>query len=208
MRIDSMLPSKRVRGRWLCHMEDGSILRVGEGEVASFALHTGMELSTEILAALNSATVRSTLREKALALIAARPLSRKELVDKLAAKAEGEDAQQVVQETADWLEELGYLNDAAYAEAVAQHYAVKGYGERKIRDELWRRGVPREYWETAAQAAPPPDEGIDAFLRQKLRGREPDRDDLRRLSAALARRGYGWEDVKEGLRRYGAEPEE
>ena len=92
MRIDSMLPSKRVRGRWLCHMEDGSILRVGEGEVASFSLHTGMELSTEILAALNSATVRSTLREKALALIAARPLSRKELVDKLAAKAEGEGA--------------------------------------------------------------------------------------------------------------------
>ena len=35
------------------------------------------------------------------------------------------------------------------ARMVVRHYAAKGYGPRKIRDELYRRGVPREFWEDA-----------------------------------------------------------
>ena len=47
------------------------------------------------------------------------------------------------------LEELGFLNDASYAEQVVRHYSAKGYGLRKLRDELYRRGVPRELWDEA-----------------------------------------------------------
>ncbi len=206
MRIAELVPSKRVRGRWLCHLEDGTILRVGESEVLSFSLYAGMELDEQTAAALTAAVEKSGLREKALGLIATRPLSRRELLKKLT--AENDENTQAASEIADWLEDLGYLNDAEYAKTVARHYAAKGYGEKKIRDELWRRGVPREYWDTAAEAAPPPGDGVDAFLRQKLRGKAPDEKDLKRLSAALARRGYGWSDIKEGLRRYGAEIEE
>ena len=38
MVIEELKPSKRVEGRWLAVLEDGSILRVGEGEVIDFAL--------------------------------------------------------------------------------------------------------------------------------------------------------------------------
>lgn len=207
MIITKLLPSTKVRGRWLCHLEDGSLLRLGESEVLSFSLYTGMELSGEIMKALAAAAGKSALREKALKLISVRPLSRKELLGKLTA-GDGEESAREAAEIADWLEELGYLNDAEYAKTVARHYAAKGYGEKKIRDELWRRGVPREHWDGAADSAPAPDDGIDAFLRQKLKGREADQADLKRLSAALARRGYRWSDIKDGLRRYGAEIEE
>ena len=44
MKIEKLEPSRRKQGRWLVHLEDGSILRVGEGEVVSFSLYTGMEL--------------------------------------------------------------------------------------------------------------------------------------------------------------------
>ena len=33
MRIRKLAPSGRVEGRWLCHLEDGTILRLGESEV-------------------------------------------------------------------------------------------------------------------------------------------------------------------------------
>lgn len=222
MRIAKLAPSAKVQGRWLCHLEDGTILRVGENEVLQFCLYTGLELDDETLEQLAAAAEKSKLREKALNLIAARPMSRKEFLKKLTARKrpdaeetygceareEEEDFAAAAQEVADWLEDLGYLNDAEYAKSVARHYSAKGYGPGKIRDELWKRGVPREFWDQAGESANDPADGIDAFIRQKLKGATPDPKETKKLTDALARRGYRWNDIKDGLRRYGAEIEE
>ncbi|MFQ6954240.1 MAG: hypothetical protein ACLRSP_01600 [Flavonifractor plautii] len=62
---------------------------------------------------------------------------------------------------------------------------------------------------TALEGLSGPEEAIDAFLQKKLRGAELSDPKVRRRAAdALARRGYRWEDISAGLRRYGAEPEE
>lgn len=212
MKLNKLSPSTRVKGRWLCCLEDGSILRVTENEVASFSLHTGMEVDGALRARLEEAVARGTAREKALDLIAARPLSRKELVEKLTARPRDREKcpmpAALAEEAADWLEGLGYLNDAEYAKTVARHYSAKGYGVGKIRDELWKRGVPREYWDEGMEAAEEPEDGIDAFLRRKLKGAPPGPKELKRVSDALARRGYRWDEIKDGLRRYGAEIDE
>lgn len=183
-------------------MEDGSILRLGEGEVVRFALYAGKELSETEAEELQRAAKGSALKEKALSLLARKPQSRKELERKL---GEWEASEQEAQAICDRLEELGYLNDAAYAGMVARHYSAKGYGERKLRDELYCRGISRELWEEALAQAYDPAQAIDDFLAKKLSGREPDRQELKKVSDALARRGYRWSDISEGLRRYGAE---
>ena len=125
MKIEKLAPSARVEGRWLCHLEDGSILRVGESEVVSFALYTGKELTDEELTALEGAVEARSVREKALTLVTGRSMSRKELVDKLTARPRDEKKKPVNAEQAEaaayWLTELGYLNDAEYARAVARH---------------------------------------------------------------------------------------
>lgn len=206
MRIEKLAPSTKVQGRWLCHLDDGSILRVGEGEVVSFALYSGMELDEATYEALTAAVQKSAVRERALNLIAARPLSRRELLEKLTAKprdpkkepADPAEAEAV----ADWLEELGYLDDARYARSVVEHYSAKGYGERKLRDELWRRGVPREYWADALETQGDPAEAIDRFLEQKLRGWSGDRRELKRVTDALARKGFSWSEISDALGRY------
>jgi len=86
-----------------------------------------------------------------------------------------------------------------------RHYSEKGCGEHKLRDELYRRGVPRELWEDALSQATDPADAIDAFLQKKLAGRQPDRKELKKVSDALMRRGYGWEDISAALRRFGAQ---
>ena len=217
MRLNKLSPSQKVRGRWLLYLEDGSILRVGEAEVASLGLYAGMDLTAETLEALRAAQRRSALREKALRALELRPLSRKELVDKLTTRPRKRESgeqeeppdRETAQAVADWLEELGYLNDEEYAKSVVRHYSAKGYGARRLRDELCRRGVPREFWEEALAEAEESDECIDAFLAKKLRGTEPgDRKALKRASDALARRGYSWSEIRDALARYGMEPEE
>ncbi len=209
--------SQHVAQRWLVWLDDGSLIRVTENEVVEFALYQGMELSDETYDALVEKAQRSTVRGKALDLIAAKPMSRRELVGKLTAKRpRGKDGkekppladEELANETADWLEELGYLNDEEYAKQVVRHYSAKGYGEHKVKDELFRRGVPREYWEAALLETVEPEEGIDAFLQKRFKGQQPDQKELKRASDALARRGYRWNEIREGLNRYGAGIEE
>lgn len=202
MRIEELKPSKRVQGRWLAVLEDGSILRVGEGEVIDFALYAGKELTDEEAERLTAAAHRTGLKEKTLDLLTRKPMSRKELERKL---AEWEAGEEETESICARMEELGFLNDAAYAAQVVRHYSAKGCGEHKLRDELYRRGVPRELWEEALAQAADPADAIDAFLRKKLAGKEPDRKELKKASDALMRRGYGWEDISAALRRFGAQ---
>lgn len=217
MKITKLEPSQHIKERWLCYLEDGSILRVTENEVVAFGLYAGMELSPARLEELRQAAGESRVRSKALDYIASKPMSRKELVDKLTArpprKRDGTEREPIATpeqaaEVADWLEDLGYLNDAQYARTVVEHYSAKGYGDRKVRDELFRRGVPRQYWAEALEGAREPEEGIDAFLEKRFRDRTPDQKELKRASDALARRGYRWNEIREGLNRYGANIEE
>ena len=212
MRIAKLLPSARIQGRWLCHLEDGTILRVTGNEVACFGLYSGMELTEETKVKLEEAVRRGEVLERALRLLSGRPMSRKELVDKLTARPRDKEKEpipeELAEEAANRLEELGYLNDAEYARTVARHYAAKGYGERKLRDELWKRGVPRAYWDQALEEVQDPTDAMDEFIRRKLMGRTADRETLGKLSAALARRGYRWEDIRAALGRYGGDEEE
>lgn len=214
MVIAKLEPSQHVAERWLVWLEDGSLIRVTENEVVEFALYQGMEVSDQLYDALVEKAQRSAARGKALDMVAARPMSRRELVDKLTARRpktrDGRERppladEALANETADWLEKLGYLNDAEYAAQVVKHYSAKGYGEHKVKDELFRRGVPKNLWDEALAQAVEPEDGIDEFLQKRFKGCRPDQKELKRASDALARRGYRWNEIREGLNRYGAD---
>lgn len=202
MKISKLEPSARKKGRWLLRLDNDELLRVGEREMIDFALYAGMELEDEVLEALRASAKRSGFQDYALNLLSTRPLSCRELTQKL----EGKDCPpEQAAAIAERLCELGYLDDRAYAFTVVRHYAEKGYGPYKIRDELYRRGVPKIYWEEALADRADAADSIDSFVRRKLRGVEaPDRRDWKRISDALARRGYSWSDISAALRRYNA----
>lgn len=226
MKIEKMEPSKHKQGRWLVWLDDASIVRLGEGDVVSLGLYAGKELSDAEGEALVAAGERSKLMERAVGLLSQRPMSRKELLDKLCAPprpkrgkypyerldAEDDPDPEVLLEqretlreqaeaVADHLADLGLLNDEEYARTVVRHYGAKGYGPRKLREELYRRGVPREYWEDAMGEREPDEGQIDKLVRQKLRDAEPTRENLKKVSDYLARRGYGWEEISAALDR-------
>lgn len=203
MVIQELKPSRRVRDRWLAVLEDGSILRVSKNQIADFALYAGRELSDEEGERLLEAIENENFRAHALRMITDTARSRKEFI-KLLEKINCPPGK--AQEIADWLEDLGYLDDAAYAREVVELYVRKGYGARKIRDELYRRGVPRELWDDALSQVEDAESAsaIDAFLEKKLRGSH-DPKEVKKASDALARRGFSWSEISEALRRYGME---
>lgn len=199
MVIQELKPSQRVQGRWLAMLEDGSILRVGQQEIADFALYAGRELTEEEAAALTAGLRSRQMRERALELLSRKPQSRRELTRKLNEWGAGPEEADAV---CDRMEELGYLNEAAYAARIVEVYSARGFGEKKLRDELYRRGVPREEWDEALARVEDATQAIDDFLRKKLTGWTGDRKQLQKVTAALARRGFSWSDIRDALARY------
>ena len=184
------------------YLEGGDLLRVTGAELLRFGLYKGMDLTPELVVELQAAAQKSQLKQTAARMASGRMLSKKEVQRRLTKK--GADEEEAA-EMADWLESLGAVDDAGYAGAVARHYGAMGYGAGRVRQELMRRGVPRELWDEALAQLPPAGEAIRRFLDAKLRGRAMTPEESRRLAAALQRRGFSWNDIRPALNERGQE---
>ena len=193
--------SKHIRGRVLAFFEDGTLLRFTENEVLRHQLYAGKELSPEEVQALTELSRLASAKHRAAQIISRTLVSRAELIDRLRQKGERpEDCEAAAQ----WLEELGLLDDERTAATVVRHYAQKGYGRKKIESELFRRKLPRTLWAQALSELGNGAEELDRLVERRLRGRFPDEKELKRLQGYLLRRGYDWQQVKEALERCGA----
>ncbi len=205
MQVERVEPSRHKKGRILVFLDDGACLKITEQELLDFGLRPGDELDEDTLRRLKEAAGVSNTRAAAADLIGKRAMSRRDLERKLQEKGANEAEARYA---AEWLEAIGALNDAEYAAALARHYSGRGYGPARVREKLYEKGIPRELWEDALEQIPENDGQIDAFLTGKLRGREPDEKEKRRLTNALLRRGYPWGDIKAAWTRLGEETEE
>lgn len=195
---------KTSTDRILVEFEKGESLRSTLAAVTDARLYVGMELDEDAFAALKRSSSRGLERQKALELLSRRPHSRRELKDKLLRRGVSEeDAEDCVQ----WLSDRGFLDDEEYAGAVARHYAAKGYGAGRVRSELQRRGIDRELAADTLSDLPDNAGKIDAFLARKLTDVN-DREAVRKVSAALFRRGFSWEEIRAALRRFDSSIEE
>lgn len=199
MRIEEVKKSERKKGRFLVRLEDGNILRVTEEELLRFGLRAGMELDGEAMEAVAASVRASSAKAAAANMIGSRALSKKELTRRLVKKGNDESDARAA---ADWLEDIGAVDDAGYAAALVRHYGGKGYGPARVREELRRRGVDRELWDAALEEMPEAAEILDALIRKKCRGELSDPKEKKRVSDGLLRRGFAWSDVKAAMGRY------
>lgn len=195
---------KTSPGRLAVVFEDESEVKSNLAVVSDLRLFTGRDMDEEEVRELKLLSSRSLAREKALEYISRRPMSKKELEKKLLDKGHDEDTAAYC---IDWLTEHGFMDDGRYAAAVVRSYSNKGYGPGRVKSELMRRGVERELWDEAMEHIPEGTDKIDKFIASRLKDPE-DRDQVRKVSAALYRRGYGWEDIRSALRRFSAELED
>ena len=198
MKLDRLEPLAQS-GRVKLVFSDGSVLKTQPYLVSDFGLCAGLELDDEQMQALYAAAKKASARERAVRIVAASGVSEKELKKRLVQKGEDEtDAADAV----GWLKELNLLDDAKTAQQIADSAAARGYGRARIRNLLYEKGIPREYWDEVLSRVPPMDDAIDRFLRQRLKGSEPDEKTVQKTVQALLRRGHSWGDIQSALRRY------
>lgn len=120
------------------------------------------------------------------------------LTRKLWERGWAEDKQPAVEELAEKFSELGYVDDAAYANSRAASLGRRGYGERRVEQALYAAGIEEADGEEARGIAA--DQAWDAalaFVRKRRFGpyatESFDRDRKRKATAAMIRAGHPYE---------------
>lgn len=166
-------------------------------ELAS-GLRLGQELDGEQIAALRAEDAYRVALDRAVRFLASRPRSRRELARRL---GRDEIDEATLERVLARLEELGYLDDRAFAEWwVANRAAHRPRGRLALRSELAEKGVPRDIVEEALEGQDDADAALRLAMDRRERYRGLDREGFdRRLGGYLRRRGFRYEDVREAL---------
>jgi len=139
---------------------------------------------------------RKPARECALFLLEYSDRTEQEMRGKL---TEREYLPDEIDEAINFLKEYRYIDDAEYAKRYIRVYSARK-SARLLRVELERRGVDRELIALALEAEPVDEEEQLRLLLQK-KGYQPGQRmepaAYRKLTAALARKGYSYELIRQ-----------
>ena len=200
-RIDSVSQSPDRAGRYLVKFSDGSSLRLYRQTVEDFRMYPGLEI--EDVDALRAHDSRYSAKMRAVRIISASAVSRRDLETRLVRKGESEEQARAAVE---WLEDLNLVDDRQTAWQIVERCIHKGYGLQRARQALYEKQIPKDLWEEVLEDYPDQLERIADFLRTKLHDPEDPKQVKRAIDAAL-RRGHSYGDVKRALERIGTESE-
>jgi regulatory protein len=204
MRIESFKTEPDRAGRYWLTMEDGTKLALYRQTVEDFGIYSGRELTEDELQSLQEAAGAMSAKMRAVRIVAASNVSKKDLKQRLIQKGENpEDAADAVA----WMEEMHLVNDAETARQIVSRCAAHGYGIQRAKQALYEKKIPKEYWEDALSDYPDQTQAIMSFLRSRLADRSDQRE-IKRATDALLRRGHSYGDVRRALSRLNLDAED
>ena len=195
MKVESLKTSPDRAGRYWVTFDDGSKMGLYRQTVEDFALYSGKELDEQEAEALRTAVGQMSAKMRAVRIVSAASVSRRDLEARLVRK--GEDPQQAKEAVA-WMEDLHLVDDRATAEQVVSSCISKGYGLARAKQALYEKRIPKEYWDEALADYPDQTEKITAFLKSRLDA-DSDEKQVRRAVDALIRRGHSYGTIRRAL---------
>ena len=156
----------------------------------------GREIDDDELKDIIDKSNERRAKEKALWLISYRSHSKKELFDKLKRSFDEASAQKAV----DRMEELGLINDEEFAKLYARKLVNgKKMSVKAAEFELYRKGIDKITAEQGlGELEYDPQTQIIEFITKKYKNIN-DEKIKRRAVAALQRKGYSWEEIKQAI---------
>lgn len=195
MKVESLKTAPDRAGRYWVTFDDGSKMGLYRQTVEDFALYSGKELDEQEAEALRTAAGQMSAKMRAVRIVSAASVSRRDLEARLVRK--GEDPQQAKEAVA-WMEDLHLVDDRATAEQVVSSCISKGYGLMRAKQALYEKRIPKEYWDEALADYPDQTEKITAFLKSRLDA-DSDEKQVRRAMDALIRRGHNYGTIRRAL---------
>ena len=184
--------------------EDGSSMRLYRQTIEDFGLYAGLELSQAEMDKLRTAVGAMSAKMRAVRIVAASSVSKKDLERRLIHK--GEDPKQA-KDAVQWMSDLHLVDDKATAQQVVNRCISKGYGLSRAKQALFEKRIPKEYWEEVLEDYPDQADAIVSFLRSRLDDTSNEKD-RRRAIDALLRKGHSYSQIRRGLEQLSLDSDE
>lgn len=165
----------------------------------NYPLKAGMELPEEAVEQLYAASHLQRAKARCLWYLERQDYTARALAGKLYGKFEPEYIAAAVER----MQELGLVNDAAYAQRSAERLlGEQGVSLRMARQKLLQKGVDRTLIDAALEnTAYDGAAAALALLQKKYAGKIGTPEDVRRTYQALARRGFTHAEIKQALKQ-------
>ena len=176
---------------------EGQTIRLYKQTVQDFGLYPGMEMTSQEWENLNASHSQMSAKMRAVRIVSATSISRRELEHRLVQK--GEDpvsAKNAVQ----WMTELELLDDANTARQIVSNCIAKGYGIARAKQALYEKRIPKEYWPGALEDYPDQSGYIAKYLQDHL-PEQADGKAVKKVIDALLRRGHSYSAIRRVMAR-------
>ena len=163
-------------------------------------LALGKNLPVELLEEIRLEDEAWSCKEKALTLLEYSSRSAGALAEKLRQHYPPETVEATIQR----LTELGLLNDLDYGRRLAADLLhLRKYSLGRVRQALYQRKLDREVIDEVMEELENTDQigPIVELVQKKYLPKLREPQGRQKVAAALQRRGYGWDDIREALRQ-------
>lgn len=195
MRIESLKTTPDRAGRYWITLDNGQSIALYRQTVEDFALYAGKELTDPEWEALADAAGAMSAKMRAVRIVAASSVSKKELQQRLVRK--GETAKQAAEAVA-WMEDMHLVDDEETARQIVSRCAARGYGISRAKQALYEKKIPQHCWDAALSDYPDQTEYILAFLRSRADDLS-DPKQVKKAIDALLRRGHTYSQIRRAM---------
>ncbi len=176
--------------------DDGTVMRLYRQTVEDFGLYAQKEMTAEEFAALRTAAGAMSAKMRAVRIVAASSVSKKDLEHRLIQK--GEDPGQA-KAAVQWMADLSLVDDRKTAEEIVHRCINKGYGLARAKQALFEKRIPKTFWDDVLADYPDQSDAIKAYLKDHLDS-QSDLRQKRKVMDALIRKGHSYGLINSCLR--------
>lgn len=192
MRIDSISSQPDMSGRYKVLFQDGTSIRLYKQTVQDFGLYSGYEMDSDLFESLKQAAAKMSAKMRAVRIISASNVSKRDLEYRLIQKGENpDDAKQAVS----WLQDMNLLDDERTAEQLVARCISKGYGIARAKQMLYEKRIPKQYWESVLSDYPEQLDVISSYLDTHLSD-PTDQKAVKKVIDALIRKGHSYSSIR------------
>lgn len=178
---------------------DGQEFLLNSDTLYSSGISVGMNVERDVLLKLKKQSDEERAKSRALWYLSRGDHSKKALLEKLCRNFPQDASIKAVER----MEELGLIDDLRYATNVASALSSANTSDREIVRKLFAKGVPSELAkQVVSELESDSSAQIRQLLEKKYSRRLIDEDGVRKVYAALIRKGFSHSDVRAALREY------
>lgn len=178
---------------------DETVFRLSLKNINRYGLKEGEVLTDEVFNDIKKTVLAPSAKRKAMDLLMKTDQSEKDLRRKLKSK---DFSDEVIEEAVSYVKRFNYINDERYAENYVS-YRSTGKSKRQIKAELTMKGIDGNRIEDLLSEAVDEGAAIDKLIHKKVGSKESlDRDEVRKLTAFLYRKGFEGELIRSRTKRF------